>query len=98
MFVPSVAVIVTLSPDAPPVADMVGVVSFVTLSVFDEPESLAAAMSGADGADVAVVSRSRFNGVDDGDTLPAGSVRVPEIDQLPGVRVGRSHDVATPIV
>ena len=53
---PFTADTVTVSPFEPPVADIVGVVSEVTLSVLDEPESEAAARSGAAGADGAVVS------------------------------------------
>ena len=85
---------VTLSPDAPPVADMVGVVSFVTLSVLDEPVSLDAAMSGAEGAPAAAVSMVIDNAELAVETLPAGSVKVAIVDQVPSASVGRSHDVA----
>ena len=85
---------VTLSPDAPPVADMVGVVSFVTLSVPDEPESLAAAMSGDEGAPADAVSIVIDSAEPDVDTLPAGSVNVAVTDQVPSARAGRSQDDA----
>ena len=63
MLAPFVAVIVTRSPEEPPLDnDIVGVVSVVSLSVFDVPVSEAAARSGAPGADGAVVSS--VNGMD----------------------------------
>ena len=89
---------VAVSPAVPPVNDMVGVVSFVTLSVPDEPVSLAGSRSGAAGAAGGAVSMTSGVGTDDGDTLPAGSVIVAVEDQLPGVKLGRSHEVADPTV
>ncbi len=53
-----------------------GVVSDVTLSVDDEPESVAAVMSGVPGAASAVVSMVIESEGDVGDSLPAGSVNV----------------------
>jgi hypothetical protein len=90
------AVTVAVSPDEPPGTEKVGVVSEVMLSVLDEPVSDEAAMSGADGAEEAVVSTVR--GVDGPaeDVLPATSVRVPDTVHDPSVRDGRSHEVAEP--
>ena len=56
MVAPLVAVIVTVSPVEPPEADIVGVVSVVLLSVFEEPVSDPLARSGVEGAEGAVVS------------------------------------------
>ena len=69
------------------------------LSASDAPVSDDATRSGAAGADGGAVSR--VNDVDDpaGDTLPAGSVRVPDTDHVPSVSAGdKSHDVADPMV
>lgn len=54
--VPLVALIVTRSPFAPPVNDIVGVVSDVELSEFDKPVSDEAAISGTPGVAGAVAS------------------------------------------
>ena len=94
---PSVAVIVAVSPLDPPASDTVGVVSFVTLSESDAPVSLALRRSGTEG-DGAVESIVKLSGDDGGDTFPDGSVMAAVDDQLPGVNVGKSHDVASPIV
>ena len=92
--VPSVAVIVTLSVEPAPEAENVGVVSFVRLSVDDEPVSDDAAMSGTPGADGAVVSMFNERAELAAEEFPAGSVRVAVVDQVPSVRAGRSHPVA----
>lgn len=61
----------TLSPVEPPVADIVGVVSDVRLSMADVPRSEEAARSGVDGADGAVVSTVREIAAPEADVLPA---------------------------
>ena len=92
-----VAEMVMVSPFAPPVALKVGVVSLVLLSESDAPVSDAAARSTPEGADGEVVSIVIGNAVDDGETLPAGSVRVAEIFHVPSVSVGRVQFVADPM-
>ena len=94
--VPSVAEIVTVSPVLPPVADMVGVVSLVMLSVDDVPVSLAAARSGVP-AVPATVSTVIDRPALTADVLPAGSVNVEVTVHAPSLSVGRSHEVADPI-
>ena len=61
------------------------------MSEFDVPESEAANKSGADGAAGAAVSSVMFNGADDDDTFPAGSVFVVLIAHEPSVIAGRSQ-------
>ena len=98
MVAPLVAVMVAVSPVEPPVVENVGVVSLVTLSVSDEPVSDAAARSGAVlGADggVEMVRGSEEEALE---VLPAGSVSVPVTVQEPGLSVGRSQEVADPMV
>ena len=69
-----VAVIVTVSPVEPPEADIVGVVSLVLLSVFEEPVSEPAARSGVDGAEGAVRSR-----VSDGPSVAEPGPLTPDV-------------------
>ncbi len=89
---------VAVLPLLPPLTEYVGVVSFVTLSVSDEPVSDAAARSGAVGADGAE-AMVRASDEEELEVFPAGSVRVPVTVHDPGVRVGRSHDcVPVPMV
>jgi hypothetical protein len=95
--VPLVAEMVMVSPFAPPDALIVGVVSFVLLSVSDDPVSDAANKSTPGGADGAVVSIVIGNAVDEGEMLPAGSVSVDEMFQVPSVSVGSVQFVAEPI-
>jgi hypothetical protein len=92
-----VAEIVMVSPLAPPVALIVGVVSLVLLSVDDEPVSDDASRSTPEGADGAVPSIVIGNEVDGADVLPAGSVSVDEMFHVPSVSVGRVQFVATPM-
>ena len=92
------AVIVTRSTVLPPLADIVGVVSVVLLSVLDSPVSDAASRSGRPGALVAVVSTVRASDEEELEVFPAGSVSVPVTVQEPGVSVGRSQEVADPMV
>jgi hypothetical protein len=66
---------VTVAPASAPLPVNTGVVTLVMLSVFDEPESLAAVRSGALGA-AAVVSIVTFSPADAPLTLPATSVAV----------------------
>ena len=94
---PLTAEIVAVSPLLPPVTDIMGVVSFVTLSVEDDPVSDDASRSGAEGADGAVVSTVIDNAEPDGDTFPAGSVNVPVTDHVPSVRPDNEQDVPDPI-
>jgi hypothetical protein len=93
---PFVAVTVAVSPVDPPGTENVGVVSEVTLSLFEVPVSEPDARSGAPGAEVAV--ESTVNGRPElaADWLPAGSVRRDVNVHEPSVRTGRSHDVAEP--
>jgi len=94
---PLLAVMVTTSPVLPPLADMVGVVSVVLLSVLELPVSDAASRSGSKGALGAVVSRVIVMDVPALDWLPAGSVSRPVTFHVPGVSVGSVHDVAAPM-
>jgi hypothetical protein len=94
---PLLAVMVTTSPVLPPLADMVGVVSVVLLSVLELPVSDAASRSGSEGALGAVVSRVIVMDVPALDWLPAGSVSRPVTFHVPGVSVGSVHDVAAPM-
>lgn len=93
---PCVAVIVIVSPFEPPVADNVGVVSAVRLSVLELPVSETADRSGVPGADGAVVSTVSDRAGPAAEVLPAGSVTFAVTDQLPAVSVGRSQDEADP--
>lgn len=86
------AVIVIVSPSVAPTADTVGVVSFVTLSVDDEPLSDAATKSGVPA--VVDVSTANGNGVDAFDTFPARSVCLAETLHSPSASVPRSQDDA----
>jgi hypothetical protein len=95
--VPLVAEMVMVSPLVPPLALKVGVVSLVLLSELDDPVSDAANKSTPGGADGAVVSIVIGNAVDDGEMLPAGSVNVDEMFQVPSVSVGSVQFVAEPI-
>jgi hypothetical protein len=83
--------IVTVLPSGTNPPDIDGVESLVRLSEFDVPVSEAATKSGAAGADGATVSSVMFNGVDDGETFPAGSVLVVLIAHEPSVIVGKSQ-------
>ena len=87
---------VMMSPAEPPLEETLGVVSFVRLSVADEPESETADRSGVPGADGAVESTVSGSAVPAVDWLPAGSVTFAVTDQLPAESAGRSHDVAEP--
>lgn len=104
-----VAVMVAVSPVAPPEVLNVGVVSLVTLSVLDAPVSDDGSRSGAVGAEglllpddedplPAGASMTTFNGELLADVLPAGSVTVAVVFHVPPDIVGRSHDVAAPTV
>jgi hypothetical protein len=85
---------VMVSPFVPPVALMVGVLSLVLLSVFDDPVSDEAARStevGAVGRDVSMVTERAM----DADDAPlVGWESVAVMDQVPSARVPRSHPVA----
>ena len=95
---PLVAVSVIVSPEFPPLAETVGVVSLVTLSVDELPVSDDARRSGAAGADGVPTIVSPSEGPAD-ETLPAASVNVALVVHEPGVNVDRSHDcVPVPIV
>ena len=72
--VPPSKIVTVLPASAVPVK--VGVVTLVSLSVLEVPESLAAARSGADGAAGAVVSIVMLSAPDAAETLPAASVAV----------------------
>jgi hypothetical protein len=95
--VPLVAEMVIVSPLVPPLALKVGVVSLVLLSESDAPVSDAANKSRPVGAVGAVPSIVMGNAVDDGEMLPAGSVSVEEMFQVPSVSVGSVQFVADPM-
>ncbi len=97
MVVPLVAEIVMVSPLVPPVELNVGVLSAVKLSVADVPVSEAFNKSRPVGAAGAVPSIEIGSALDDVEVLPAGSVSVDEIFQLPGVNVGNVQFVADPM-
>ena len=97
MVVPLVAEIVMVSPLAPPVALIVGVLSLVLLSVFDDPVSDEAARSTPVGAVGAVPSIEIGSALDEVDVLPARSVSVEEIFHVPSVSVGSVQFVAVPM-
>ena len=88
---------VMVSPLVPPLALIVGVVSLVLLSESDVPESDDANRSTPVGAVGGVVSIVIGNAVDDGETLPAGSVNVDEMFHVPSVSVGSVQFVADPM-
>jgi hypothetical protein len=69
----------------------------VLLSESDAPESDAANKSRPVGAAGAVPSIVIGNAVDDGETLPAGSVNVDEMFHEPGLNVGSVQFVADPM-
>ncbi len=84
--------IVTVSPSATPSAETAGVLSFVRLSVDDEPVSDDATKSGVPA--FVAVSMLSGSGVDAGEVLPARSVCVAATLHVPSASVGRSHDVS----
>jgi hypothetical protein len=61
----------------------VGVLMFVMLSVFEDPESLAAVRSGVDGAAGPLVSIVTLRADESGETFPAASVAVAVILCVP---------------
>jgi hypothetical protein len=95
--VPLVAEMVIVSPFAPPDALIVGVVSLVLLSESDAPESDDANKSRPLGVTGAVPSIVIGNAVEEVEVLPAGSVNVDEMFQVPSVSVGSVQFVAEPI-
>jgi len=64
----------------------VGVVTLVMLSVLEEPESLAAVMSGVSGAAGARVSIVMLKALDTAETLPAKSVAIAVMLWVPSPR------------
>jgi hypothetical protein len=95
--VPLVAEIVIVSPLVPPLALIVGVVSLVSLSESDAPESDDANRSTPVGAVGGVVSIVMGSADDDGETLPDESVNVEEMFHEPGLNVGSVQFVADPM-
>jgi hypothetical protein len=95
--VPLVAEIVIVSPLAPPLALKVGVVSLVSLSESDAPESDDANRSTPDGADGGVVSIVIGSADEEVEVFPAGSVNVAETFHVPSVSVGSVQLVAAPM-
>lgn len=93
------AVMVTVSPFTAPagVADIVGVESVVTLSVFDEPVSEDDARSGVAGADGEVVS-TETGRASDVPVLPARSVTAADTLHVPSANVPSVHEVDAPTV
>jgi hypothetical protein len=96
--VPLVAEMVIVSPFAPPVALIVGVVSLVLLSVSDEPVSDAANRSTPEGADGAVVSIVIGNDPVAGPIFPIASVTEADNVHVPSDNVGNEQLVAAPTV
>jgi hypothetical protein len=94
---PLVAEMVMVSPLVPPDALIVGVVSFVLLSVDDEPVSDEATRSTPDGADGGVVSTVTLRDCDV-PVFPAESVTDAEIAHVPSERVGSMQFVDAPTV
>ncbi len=87
---------VMTSPVDCPVRVIVGVLSLVLLSVFDEPESDPAMRSGInDCGPVASIVIGRA--LEAGEVFPAGSVSVEEIFHVPSVSVGSVQFVAVPM-
>jgi hypothetical protein len=95
--VPLVAEMVIVSPLVPPLALKVGVLSPVKLSESDDPESDVANKSRPAGANGAVPSIAMGSADEEVEVLPAGSVSVDEMFQVPSVSVGRVQFVAEPI-
>jgi hypothetical protein len=88
---------VMVSPLVPPLALIVGVVSFVLLSESDVPESDDANRSTPVGADGGVVSIVIGSADEEVEVLPAGSVNVDEMFHVPSVSVGSVQLVAAPM-
>ncbi len=95
--VPLVAEMVMVSPLVPPLALIVGVVSFVLLSESDVPESDDVNRSTPVGAVGGVVSIVMGNADEELEVLPAGSVNVDEMFHEPGLNVGSVQLVAAPM-
>jgi hypothetical protein len=91
---PLVAEMVIVSPFAPPLALIVGVVSFVLLSVDDVPVSEAVARSTAVGAVGRDVSTVIDSAVDADDAPLVGCESVAVINHVPSDKVPRSQPVA----
>jgi hypothetical protein len=94
VFVPLVALSVTVSPVVPPVALKVGVLSLVLLSVLLVPVSELLARSGAPGAVGALVSIETDNAVDAADAPAVGSDSVAVMDHVPSTKVPKLQPVA----
>jgi hypothetical protein len=82
---------VTVSPGIALGSESSGVVTFVTLSLFDDPESEDANRSGPMEAIGAAVSISMSRPGPAGEKLPAGSATVADIDHAPSDIAGRSQ-------
>ena len=93
-----VAEMVMVSPFAPPVTPIVGVVSLVLLSVFDAPVSDDVNRSTPDGADGGVVSIVSGNDPVAGPVFPAASVTEADTVHVPSDNVGNEQLVAAPTV
>ena len=91
-----VALMVMTSPVVCPVRVIVGVLSLVLLSVFDEPESEPAMRSGVNDCGPAA-SIIKGRALDTREVFPAGSVRVAVTFQAPSVRDGNVQFVAVPM-
>jgi hypothetical protein len=89
---------VMVSPFAPPVTPIVGVVSLVLLSVFDAPVSDDANRSTPDGADGGVASMVSGNDPVAGPVFPAASVTEADTVHVPSDNVGNEQLVAAPTV
>lgn len=95
---PFVAVTTTRAPSSSPGMLTSGVESDVTLSVDEDPVSLDVARSGRDGTSGSVLSMPSDRFPPDGETLPAGSVKVPDTRHEPSVSVGNVHELSVPTV
>jgi hypothetical protein len=89
---------VMVSPFAPPVTPIVGVVSLVLLSVFDAPVSDDVNRSTPDGADGGVVAMVSGNDPVAGPVFPAASVTEADTVHVSSDNVGNEQLVAAPTV
>jgi len=86
-----VAVMVAVSPALPPLVDIDGVVSFVMLSVLDEPESDEALKSSVVGA-ATLRSTVTDSPEDAEDVFPAVSLAFAVIEYAPAASVAVTHE------
>ena len=98
VFVPFVAVTVTASPATAPGTSTLGVVTDVTLSLFDFPVSLTVARSGIPGTGGGVESTTIDSAGPATEMFPAGSVSVAVTVHVPSGIAAKSQLLAEPTV